>query len=164
MSDRVARAYAQSLHLVFNEELRDHLTEMFSAKSATPEQQAAIPILAGVLSVREQAAIERTLGELGVEPTPALRTYLAEGAQCRADYAAMWNDEGQRTVSFVKSTAIVSAVLSFLGIVLGVATGHPDIAWNAPLGGAFAATLGATYGYSRAGVIDDRIAAYGVLD
>jgi hypothetical protein len=162
---RTATAYSKSLHLAANPDLRDQLTEIFTAGKLTPEDAKAIPVLAGKLSRNEQAAIEKTIASVSNgDVPPALAQYLADGAAERRELVARVDQKGLANDRMTKIASAAYLVLGALGVGIGLATGHPEIAVASGGGGTFAATLATVFGYSRAGTIDAEIASYGVYE
>jgi hypothetical protein len=165
--DSFATAFARTLKLDANPELRDHLAGIVDRGEASERELETIPLLAGKLSANEERGIRRTLQQIDMEPPPALSSYLLEAADARRGFIASWNAEGARNHKAAILGMIGSGAAGVaLAIWMLVTKQAPPVeaVLDSGLAASFGAVLSTVYGFSRAGVIDGEISSYGVYD
>jgi len=163
LSASTRKAFTDSLHIGANHGLREHLGDIAQKGAATAQDLALIPQLAGDLSVYEQRAIEQTLKLVDAEAPADLKSYLSQQAEARSNFISAMNVQGASNHQSTVRAMLVEGVIGLAGLIYGLVTGDPSIAIAAPSGAAFAATLSATYGFSRAGSIDQAANTYGIF-
>lgn len=161
----VAQAYARSLRLPSNPELRALLTDIYIAGRATKKQLSAIPVLTGKLSTQEQAAIEKTLSAVGqLGSSPALQDFLERGASERERYVAGLAHAQAANVRNANAGIVMGTVASVLGIAAGFALGDMGLVLASPVGGFVGGAAAVTFGFSRGGALDAKGRQFGVFD
>lgn len=163
LSANTRKAFTDSLHISANHGLREHLGDIAQKGSATAQDLALIPQLAGELSVYEQHAIEQTLKLVHAEVPAELQSYLSAEAAARSNFIQAMNVHGANNHQLTLRSMLVEGALGLAGLIYGLITGDASIAVAAPSAAAFAATLSATYGFSRAGSIDQAANTYGIF-
>lgn len=161
----VAQAYARSLRLPKNPELRDLLTDIYVAGRATQKQLAAIPVLTGKLSTQEQAAIEETLSAVGqLDASPAIKDFLERGAVERERYVAGLARAGAANERNTNAGIAMGTIATVMGVAAGFALGDLGLVLASPFGGFVGGAAAVTFGFSRAGALDARAQRFGVFE
>lgn len=163
LSASTRKAFTDSLHISANHGLREHLGDIAQKGNASAQDLALIPQLAGDLSIYEQRAIEQTLKLVHAEAPAELKSYISLQAEARSNFINAMDVQGANNHQLTIRSMMVEGAIGLAGLIYGLVTGDSSIAVAAPSAAAFAATLSATYGYSRAGSIDQAANTYGIF-